>query len=479
VSKNLKLSFLDLNLKASAGLKVSALNITLFFLGSALNCLSYLSVAPLLVAVFFYFVAFSFLAISKKNRATEGAIFSRLFFISFVTSGVAAIYTNQLFDTEQLVSDAGGFFTMSAFDSIGLTIYEIQVIHDGSFAIYLYRCIYDFFSYLGFEKHRYIGIIFNSTVFSITGVIGIKIVKKIFGDDGYRIDRFKTLISFCGIFWLFSSLHLRDSLIFFFISYLFFLWVKVFAENKFRLNIICAISISFLVSFIFVFLRGEFVLVPIVISILALGIYFYYNMKSLLFKIICGFLIIFGVVIITLAYNYLNELSAILSSSREAYYEGATASGNLNSLGTSLILSQPILIRIPFGIFYVFIFPIPLWTGFQLNSAYALFKSLNAIYFYFLLPLIVMSITENHSKKYRTQQFYFLVIAFLIFLVAVVITSLETRHLGVFLMPILIISLVPDLRIKSSLHAYKCYLTLVLISILVVHLIWFTLKLIL
>lgn len=57
----------------------------------------------------------------------------------------------------------------------------------------------------------------------------------------------------------------------------------------------------------------------------------------------------------------------------------------------TLIVSQPLPIRLVLGSVYLFVFPIPVWSGFQLESAYPLFKSLNAIYFYFLLPFLVIS----------------------------------------------------------------------------------------
>ena len=142
----------------------------------------------------------------------ERRTFCRVFAVCLVVSGVAAIYGNQLQDEYQLYGDAGAFYDLAT-SSSSITLQQLQVQSEGSLAIYLWRSVYDFFSLLGFEKARYIGILMNVTMVSLTGVVGVKIIHSIFGRDDVRIRRFALLISCSGIFWLFAGIHLRDSVV--------------------------------------------------------------------------------------------------------------------------------------------------------------------------------------------------------------------------------------------------------------------------
>jgi len=126
---------------------------------------------------------------------------------------------------------------------------------------------------------------------------------------------------------------------------------------------------------------------------------------------------------------------------------------------------------------YLFLFPIPFWSGFQLESAYALFKSFNVIFFYFLIPLLLMAIWQICRKQeMRSVSLLFLFFLSLGFTLAIAGTSLETRHFGVFLPYIFLIGLLPDLRKKINLSRYKKLLLVVIAGVLVIHFSWVILK---
>ena len=86
------------------------LNLALFSFGSFLNAASYSSIAPIVLSIFLFSLLFIFLYIPSIGGFWERRIFSRVFTIAFLMSGVSAVFVNQLLDPFQIFSDAGRFF---------------------------------------------------------------------------------------------------------------------------------------------------------------------------------------------------------------------------------------------------------------------------------------------------------------------------------------------------------------------------------
>ena len=143
----------------------------------------------------------------------------------------------------------------------------------------------------------------------------------------------------------------------------------------------------------------------------------------------------------------------------------------------SLILNQALPVRMVLGTLWILIFPIPIWSGFQLETVYHLFKSFNAIFMYLLIPLVVLSLQRIYRFKiFRTPAILFCLFLILGSTLAVISTSIETRHFGAFLVPLILVALLPDLKLEEERIAYKNYLLYFMCVIFIVHITWFVLK---
>lgn len=139
----------------------------------------------------------------------------------------------------------------------------------------------------------------------------------------------------------------------------------------------------------------------------------------------------------------------------------------------ALIYDQPLPLRLVLGAAYLFVFPIPLWAGFQLETAYHLFKSFNVLFFYAVFPLFTLAVFRVlTTKAYRTPSVMFLLFLIVGFTLAVAGTSLETRHFGVFLLPLFVLATLPDLRQKGDKAAYEVLLLGFLTMMAAVHILW-------
>jgi len=103
------------------------------------------------------------------------------------------------------------------------------------------------------------------------------------------------------------------------------------------------------------------------------------------------------------------------------------------SLGYRLIVAQALPIRAVLGFLYLQVFPLPIWSGFDLKgSFYHWAKSLQPIYMVYLLGLS-MAAAVTTAKQVRGQIAHvspviFLVTSFVLGSSSVALTSLETRH---------------------------------------------------
>ena len=91
--------------------------------------------------------------------------------------------------------------------------------------------------------------------------------------------------------------------------------------------------------------------------------------------------------------------------------------------------------------------------------------------------MVVLSIRELISNKlFRQASRIFLILLVIIFTIAISLTSMETRHLGNFLISFIVLATIIDVRTEPNRVSLKLMNTLFYSSIFVIHLLWLTLK---
>ena len=460
-------------------------DISLLLLGAMINTASYLSITPFLIAVGIYTTSWIVLSNNKLGGYPEWRMFSRVFGVCFVMAGVGAVYANQLGDAGQLLSDAAGFFKMAASDENRLSIVEIERLSEGSLAIWIWRTAYNFFYYIGFEKLPYIGISVNATAVALSGVFGIKMTRLVFGEDTYRFQQLTLLVASCGLLWLVAALHLRDALVLLMVTMIFYAWLSFVSRPTIGWRLIGLVIISLASASAFTYLRREFTFIPVALMTAAIASVLIAKTPNRQDKttsiniIYLGKSIGIGVLLITgigIFFTFGEGLLLALKKGAETYSAVSEETG-AGGLGYSMIVNQPLPIKLLLGGAYLFVFPIPVWSGLQLESAYHMFKSLNAPFFYALIPMLFMATWKIISdEKFRSRNIVFLLIASIGFIMAITVTSLETRHLSPFLLPIFVLALVPDFHDPTVWVSYKKLLSLTIFIVISGHLAWSWLK---
>jgi hypothetical protein len=456
---------------------ITAKTVILIFIGCNLNFFSYISFLPIIVSFIFFMAGLGILRFSRLSGFFEYCIFTRVFAVGLVASGISAFYRIYFSSSP---GDEKDFFELSSGASNILTLENLQALSEGSLAIFLWRAVYIFFSDIGFPREQYLGIMVNVTAVSLSSVYALKMTQHVFGYDPYRFKRLILLFSCCGLFWLFAGIHLRDSVVLLAVTALAHIWLRFLVKPDFGFRLLGLIGSNILAGIFLGFLRTEFVYVPIAMTLAASVAIMISNKVNRNRFIIYAFILIGMILSGWLLMTFGNEIQRSLTHGFENYNTHSVETNASNSLGVALIINQPLPIRLVLGFVYLFVFPIPFWSGFQLESAYHLFKSLNAIFFYFLIPMLIMTLRQLWKyNTQRTRSVLFLLFLSLGFTLAIAGTSMETRHFGAFLAPIFILALTPDFRKRVVWKTYKQLLLILLSGVFFVHLLWLLLKLVL
>lgn len=447
----------------------------LFVFGSLFYLISYYSIEPILIGFLFFEIP-SFFIIRFFKKSYEYRMFRTVFSVCYFMGGITAIYAHILNDT--VGRDSIRFFyysTGSMYQNLDLNI--LQKKSEGSLAILIWRYVYNFLSHLGFHKYECIGTIVNTVLVAMSGVMSIRAARKIFNNDPVRLTRLILLYSCCGILILFSAVFLRDAYILFVVTALFLFWINFIKKQTIR-NLLLVLLLSLISSSLLGFLRIEFIYLPtsfVIAGFASVIIYKPEGKKRTQFTLILFVIILIGSTTY-LQSNYFMKLGNILEYQSTQYSTFSSNRASSGSLGV-MILNLPAPVRIPLKMFLLFIYPIPIWWGFQIKEPYNLFMSLNGIYNFFFFPLLAVSFMQFFKhKKFRIPQNAFCLFVSIGYIIAVAATSGEIRHIGVLMAPMLLFALIPDLARKIIWINYKDILRIYLIFIMLIHILWLVLK---
>lgn len=443
--------------------KISLKNLLFLSIGLALNCLSYSSLLPGIVVALFYIFGRLLLPVMNLSTRSLRVFYVDFFSLLFFISGIAALYVEGFGDPNQLEGDPGWIYQESIknFDSASANIKSGGVI--------IFSYIYTFFNFFYFPKSRYIGVFANILFVSLASTIGLKSADIIFNNDVFRFNILKKLIMYCPLLWLFGTTHLRDSMTFLLLSIFTFSWVLVFKKNSFA-NLVKLLFLNISVYFILSNVRSEYQGLILVIALMGSSILLFVVSREK--KLLPLYFISLSILVLVSSFTFSDVLKDLLFGLQHAneYYYELTKNSKSSGLGFRLIVDQPFPIRLSVGFFYIFLFPIPFWAGSPLYEVYDLFKSLNALYFYVVFPglaLGIIKIIKNIKKE--TPVIIFVFLFMLTAVSSVIMTSLETRHLGSFVLLVFIISLVPNYNQYNGFNNYKVAFFILLGFMSVVH----------
>ena len=436
---------------------------------------SYQSFEPLIIHLIFWLLPLVVMKSVVGVKAHYKLIYTAIINICFFTAGIAAISANQFDDPFQNSSDAYWFY-QNSISRDGYDAIVLAFAYEGYLALSIWRWLYEFLGNFGFSDDRFIGISLNCMLVAFSGVITLKTCDILYKSDQKRLNRITIYICLCGIFWLFASLHLRDAFVLLFVSILLYYWINFLHYPTTFIQILFLLIICIVLSLGLLFLRREFVFLPGFFAISAITAIIFTEETKTQHKLFlsiavltCAFFLIFQ-----FGGSFVEQFVGVSSD----YEQHMKSSNQALSLGLSLIINQNIFIKTILGSGYVLLFPIPFWSGFGIGSAYNIFKSANVLLMYFMLPAYFTAIQKVLlQKSFRKPALIFLLYVSIGSLFSIVLTSFETRHLGVFYGAFFLLACLPKLDERKDKRLFKIYFSLLLSFMGLIHIAWIIIKL--
>jgi hypothetical protein len=451
----------------------SLIDFLLIFLGVVLNVSVYADIFVALSGFIFFFWGFTILMLLRWTGYWEQRIFFRMFLFGYLAMGISGFYDYVLGSRDLSGLDSAGFYEASLGMYRNYSIMDLLTMREGGMAIKIWQMVYDGFGAFGVPKERYIGILVNVLTVTFSAVFAIRTAKLIYGNDTNRLHRLFLMVTLCGLFWMFAGFHLRDALILFFVTAMMGLWIWFLRRPALGLRAFVIAVVSFGSPWLMQFLRTEFFFLPLAFAAAGTAAILFSDESAVrkvwrwLFALILAPLVI-GAAVVTFS-----QLSTLLGQNAAQYLDlrgGLYASENP---GWVLTYQSPWYIQVILRPVAMFIFPLPLWQGLQLDSAYVFFRGLTPPLFYFLVPLGFVAIHRLLVERVlRTPQQLFLLFTSVCMTLAVAFSSGESRHLGAFLMPVFLLLLLPDLNNCQSKRLYQLLLGGFLFVMVLAHGFW-------
>ena len=438
------------------------------------------TIAPIVSVVLFLIIGFFIhLFPGFRDRYARRAFFL-MFSVCVLMTGLSQFYAITFFGELQTTIDANNFYTLV---SNGLTTEKLTDIHvSAPLAIKSWQTLYSIYKVVGIENNGpWIGIILNSFTMSLAASLTVQTGRYLFGEDHDRLHLIGTMFAWCGIFWLFGALLLRDAFALLINVIVILVFVRVLSLPNFK-NFCTLIFWLFFAIACMYFIRTK--VIPLFVVIALLG-WLSWSRRSGVVSIANLMLPIATFLLVILLYPIISPfVSSIFEYAgfEKLKYGTMVGSGaGTDSLGYRLIVSQPLPIRLIAGSFYMVINPIPLWFNFKLQlGEYSWLRGFHGLYMIVIMPGAFVGMGYALKKSMRggiDAPAICFVLLFMIFnLLAVVLTSLEIRHIGIIVPSIILLAVIPNRKETISKSRIQQVAAIWFGFILVGHIMWALLR---
>ncbi|MBN1505720.1 MAG: hypothetical protein JW955_02680 [Sedimentisphaerales bacterium] len=458
----------------------SVLALTLFA-GGAMQAYANGTTDMFLVALLFLVSGLVALGVLFPGGRAEMRAFLLTYVICIFVAGLAQCYSVIVFSNPQSTVDAvKSFFPSISSQPPFVTWKDMPGLLDNGLPVLIWQQIYKLTWALGLDFGPYAGVMFNSLVMGLTASITVRTARELFGADDWRLRRVGTLFALCGLFILFGAVLIRDCFTTFLNALV--LWGIVrFLVRRTPVSLLVALSLTSVSACAMALLRFEAVALFGLQWLLVF--LFWYLGKGLDVTRFVATIIVLCTLPVVSRYiaGYVDLVQRVRAVRMVQYDEMSARASTDSSLGMRLVINQPLPIRSVLGIGMLMVSPIPLWS--HLRSAaidYHLIKAYHGVYQVLVLPLVFVGFSMV-SRLYRKDRksampLIFLAAYLLLSLAAVVVTSLEQRHMAQFMPAFIILAAIPDTKDRDTWRRLRPIAAGWFALVILLHVAWAVMK---
>jgi hypothetical protein len=393
----------------------------------------------------------------------------KMFSLCALVAGVSHVYSTAVFGSNlQSSLEIPFFYDLSRYGFAA----EMPSIN-APYAVLTWRAAYETAATLGLGDGLWIGVAVNATVVALAASVVVYIVGMLFPDDTRRARTAARLVLWCAILWLFGGLFVRDS----FALLLQTLVLATFVSLLRHRSVGRLLTHSFVLAILATLVAGIRVemLATIPILVVLAAVSWALERRGLR----RGILFIAVALISGAVWLMARERIAEVITRGQAGYQimiDFTPGGD-TGLGYWLVVSQPMPLRVLAGSVYMHLFPIPIWTGFNSSSwDYHWLKSFAGLFMILVTPLAAVGFYRSMERAWRgirgSAPQTFVALYWPVMVAAVAATSLETRHVGQFVLAFIVLAVVPSFHDFDDRRAIYIVALLWYSAVLFGHILW-------
>lgn len=350
-------------------------------------------------------------------------VFVRYFYFYSLYSLIALLfsfYSFETFNVWQSTGDAINLFSYISTDGELPDILDIRM--NSPLSIYIWSFFYNIVEYINFEANFLFVILLNSALISLSACL-ISAVCEGLSKDSKVFSLF--VISFCGFFWLYSSVAIRDSFVIFLISL--FIW-RTYLYFSLKSGSANYIIVGLFLSLVLFFVREASGLVLSVFIIVASLCKMSISDNGI---VNINKIYLASCFLIFIAYfsGFFDSVIAMMDYSNQAYHSMSIDRSSASSLGM-MISNFPFPFNFIFGSIFIIVYPIPLWFGLSFGTPeYSILISISGIWTSILFPFFLYGLYSIYYTSNINKPFvYCLYIFYFFYMVVTLTTSGEIRH---------------------------------------------------
>lgn len=345
-------------------------------------------------------------------------------FCAFVSVVIGAYFRASIYDVMQTESDAGYFFEVS---SRFFTLFS-DPGNENVGPIYLWAALYSALEQVGIQPDPLWGILVNSGLVVAALYLFYRYAWRFYALTETQAKWLAVLMGTNGVMMMSAGIHMRDAFLIFLTTVTVTLYGRPFNQWPLRFPG-SRVAVLAVLSFLSYICRVESAVIPIMVAMVAV---YAFGMRRLDVRVRMAVLMLGGIALF-FAFNTLGGFNTLyndfVSRNYDAYRELTERESDASSIGLYLLYQLPGYISAVVASLQMLFIRIPAWANIWRGS-YDFYMALAAIQMLVVAPLAISTMLASTYRKY-SDLVMFHVLATVVLLVMVSLTSIQVRHFAV------------------------------------------------
>ena len=337
---------------------------------------------------------------------------------------IGAGFRSATYDEMQTEGDAGYFFNVS---SSFFTLFS-NPGNENLGPIYLWAALYRALEQVGIQPDPVWGILINSGLVVAALYLFYRYALRFYALGANQAKWLAVLMGSNGVMMMSAGIHMRDAFLIFLTTVAVTLYGRPFNQWPIRFPG-SRVAVLAGLSFLSYTCRVEGAVIPIMVAMVAV---YAFGMRRLDVRIRIPVLVLGGVALFfafTLSGGFNTLYTDFVTGNRDVYRKLSESESDAGSAALYLLYQLPGYLSVVVGSLQMLFIKVPVWAN-MWRGSYDFYMALAAIQMLVIAPLATSTMLASIYRRY-SDRVMFHVLATVVLLVMVSLTSIQVRHFAV------------------------------------------------